>query len=146
MDSIARFCRGRRVLDVGCGRGTWSALLSLAGCDVKSCDSFDDGQFREEDCIVQAHVADGPEFVSSNSKKGDVLLLNWPPYWNDMAEESLEVFRGDRLVYIGEDWGGCTATDGFFDMLDRGWRIVESVPLRNFHGICDSVRMYKSQM
>ena len=113
---------------------------------MESCDSFDDGNFREEDCLVDAVVADGADFVSSRSEQGDVLMLSWPPHWNDMAEDSLRAFRGNRLVYIGEGWGGCTATDEFFNLLDEGWSLVRSVPLRNFHGISDSVRMYRAQM
>jgi len=146
VDSIARFCRERRVLDIGCGRGTWSALLALAGCHVESCDSFDDGNFREEDCLVNAVVANGVDFVASRSGEGDVLMLSWPTHWSDMAEDSLRAFRGNRLVYIGEGWGGCTATDEFFNLLDKDWLLVRSVPLRNFHGINDSVRMYRAQM
>lgn len=146
VDSIARFASDRRILDIGCGRGTWSALLMLAGCRVEAYDSFDDGHIREGDCIVQAGVAEGSEAVASRSKVDDVLLLSWPPHWNDLAEDSLKAFRGDRLVYIGEKWGGCTGTDEFFDLLDLQWRLVKKVKLRNFGLINDAVWMYRRQM
>ena len=144
--SIARFADDRMILDIGCGRGTWSALLALAGCRVESYDSFDDGYVREEDCLVRASVGDGSDIVASRSEENDVLLLSWPPHWNDLAEDSLRAFRGNRLVYIGERWGGCTATDEFFNLVDEDWELAGTVPLRNFAPIQEGVFLYRRQM
>jgi hypothetical protein len=142
VDGISNFARDSRILDIGCGRGTWSALLTLAGCKVVSCDSFEDYDIAAHECMVNPVVADGSTFVSQISTAEDVLMLCWPPFWNSMAEDSLQAFRGDRLVYIGERWGGCTATDGFFDLLEAGWSIKKSISLKNFWPISDSVMMF----
>lgn len=144
--SIARFAGDRTILDIGCGRGTWSALLALAGCRVESYDSFDDGYIREEDCLVHASVGDGCDILASRSRESDVLLLSWPPYWNDLADSSLQSFKGNRLVYIGEEWGGCTATDEFFNLLDKDWKLSRTVKLNNFSPIQESVFMYRRQI
>lgn len=95
---------------------------------------------------MHASVGEGRDIVASRSKESDVLLLSWPPYWNDLAEDSLRSFRGKRLVYIGERWGGCTATDEFFNLLDEDWKLSRTVPLRNFAPIQESVFLYRRQM
>eukprot|EP00929_Paragymnodinium_shiwhaense_P037235 TRINITY_DN19877_c0_g1_i1.p1 TRINITY_DN19877_c0_g1~~TRINITY_DN19877_c0_g1_i1.p1 ORF type:complete len:351 (-),score=41.22 TRINITY_DN19877_c0_g1_i1:53-1105(-) len=72
-----------------------------------------------------------------------MLLLVWPPCWEEMAAKALDAFSGDVLAYIGEARGGCTAWHSFFDALEKDWLLVEHVPLPNWHGRKDSLYMYE---
>lgn len=50
-----------------------------------------------------------------------VLYLSWPTYTGTWAEKALRVFKGEWLVYIGEEEGGCCANDEFFRVLEEEW-------------------------
>jgi hypothetical protein len=39
-----------------------------------------------------------------------LLLLVWPPCWEDMAYDAVQAFRGDCVVYVGESRGGATVS------------------------------------
>ena len=43
-----------------------------------------------------------------------------------MAARCLEHYTGQRLIYIGEGDGGCTADDQFHQMLEEHWEEVEN--------------------
>ena len=52
----------------------------------------------------------------------------WPPYGGEHARHALSVYEGDLLVYAGEGGGGCTADDGFYELLDAEWDEVSVAP------------------
>ena len=60
----------------------------------------------------------GPEVLAGRDEP--VLLLGWPPM-SPMAVNALAAFRGERVVYVGEGPGGCTANRAFFAALAGGW-------------------------
>ena len=51
----------------------------------------------------------------------DTLLFSWPPYATDAGYKALLLFLANpymtKFVYIGENYGGCNASDDFFEML-----------------------------
>lgn len=48
----------------------------------------------------------------------EVLLVSWPPYSVSVIESVAEAWGPDRpIIYIGEELGGCTATENFFTRL-----------------------------
>ena len=57
-----------------------------------------------------------------------VMLTVWPCYDQSYAAEALKAYRGDMVIYAGEDYGGCTANDEFFDILERDWVWLSSAP------------------
>ena len=61
----------------------------------------------------------------------NVLMINWPDYNNEWAFLALELFSEkatseSRVVYWGEEDGGCTADQAFHDLLSAKWEEVES--------------------
>ena len=49
-----------------------------------------------------------------------------------MATQSIELFRGTTVIYVGEGRGGATASDEFFRAVDAGWDCVRIVELQPF--------------
>lgn len=136
LDWMSAFATGRRVVDLGAGRGYWAAQMAAADIDVKAYDfeppdkvenvSFPNGGELAE---VWHPVGDLEDFErDAAGRAGDVLFLCWPPGWgNTMASEALAAFTeagGRRLIFIGQPRGGMTGDDAFFDALDAGWELA----------------------
>jgi hypothetical protein len=142
---VAEHSRGRLV-DPMAGTGYWGWLLAQLGVDVVSYD-LNPPEPGAEDNIwhrnSSVHSTVLPlEAVESVKLHGDrTLLLSWPPY-GFPAEDVLGAFAGDRLVYIGEDVGGCCADDAFFEHLESHWvEVAERVPVQ-WDGMHDVVKVY----
>ncbi|MFI6171272.1 hypothetical protein ACIBCN_31135 [Nocardia sp. NPDC051052] len=133
---IEGFVRGRRVLELGAGRGYWARQLAQLGVDVAAFDSEPPdragnvsfpGAAGQRD--VWHEVGDLAEFAAE-AQSECVLFLCWPPGWgNPMASKALHAFEeagGARVVYLGEPKGGKTGDDAFFDRLGEAWH-MESV-------------------
>jgi hypothetical protein len=142
---VAEHSRGRLV-DPMAGTGYWAWVLTQLGVDVAAYDLNPPAPDREDNHWhrnVTAHAtvgrADAVESVCLHSDR--TLLLSWPPYGFD-ARPILDAFKGDRVVYIGEDWGGCCGDDGLFETFERGWvKVAERVPVQ-WDGMHDIVHVY----
>jgi hypothetical protein len=134
---VAGHCAGRRILEVGAGRGYWAAQLfaeelKIEAFDIQPPDRIDNPSFPRRGKHLQTwyEVQDSGQFSGRTQDESDsVLFMCWPPGWGDkMASESLSQFEalgGKRLIYIGEPKGGKTANDSFFSTLSAHW-VLES--------------------
>ncbi len=77
------------------------------------------------------------------NQPGRVLMLCWPPYAEPMGFHALKGFRGDRLVYIGERYGGCTGDDAFHELLEAEWDTISEHALPQWEGINDRLFIYQ---
>lgn len=138
LDWIVARCQGRRIVELGAGRGYWAAQLSRRGAEILAFDVEPPGarsnlSFPATSGIPETWhpVGDLTAFAHIDTTDA-VLLLCWPPGWDDpMSSEALNHYReagGDRLVYIGEPRGGRTANESFFATLDAEWVLVEQDP------------------
>ncbi|WP_433713012.1 hypothetical protein ACQP2U_01475 [Nocardia sp. CA-084685] len=137
---LTQFADGRKVVELGAGRGYWAAQMAEVGVGVDAYDSEPpdktenvsfSGAAGQSD--VWHSVGDLDEFaVRPSGGPDDVLFLCWPPGWgNTMASDALVAFEargGDRLVYIGEPKGGKTGDDAFFDGLAARWELKSEDP------------------
>jgi hypothetical protein len=129
---VAAFCEGRRLVELGAGRGYWIHQLERVGVDVAAYDveppdaatndSFDPIGVQR---AVWSSVRTMDQFVA---RADDALFLCWPPGWGDpMSSDVLAEFEGaggNRLIYIGEPKGGRTGNDAFFDGLSHRWELA----------------------
>lgn len=76
-------------------------------------------------------------------KDAGILLLVWPPYDKPMANNALKKFKGNKLVYIGEDDGGATANDNFENRLDKYWKQVDEYNIPHWIGLHDTMKFYE---
>lgn len=70
------------------------------------------------------------------------LMLCWPPM-SSMAETALRRYRGDRVIYIGEDGYGCTGSDGFRALLEDHWEQTATYEIPQWQGVHDAVYVYR---
>ncbi|WP_194837402.1 hypothetical protein [Nocardia sp. XZ_19_369] len=135
IDWMARFSAGKRVLELGAGRGYWAGQLTSRGVDVAAFDveppdSTTNASFPGAAGQLDVwHAVGGLEKFEAELNGDTVLFLCWPPGWGEpMASRALQEFEsrgGSRLVFIGEPKGGKTGDDAFFDRLGERW-VLES--------------------
>jgi len=59
-----------------------------------------------------------------------------------MATNAIKSFSGNKLIFIGEGCGGCTADNEFFQILDNEWNNVDRVNIPRWFGIGDSLSLW----
>lgn len=146
---VAEHLRGWAV-DPLAGSGYWAFLLAQCGVDVVASDerppTFDKAHNKWHHhgahwTVGQAHAVDAVREAGSER----ALLLSWPPYAAPIGAEIVSAFTGDRIVYIGEGWGGCCGDDNMFALFEKDWvRVADHCPLQ-FWGIHDEVTVYDRQ-
>lgn len=131
------------VVEIGAGAGYWAALIAGHGADVVAYDakppSTEVNTYVEGTGVFFDVFAGGPERAGEYPDRA--LMLCWPPM-TPFAEAALRAYEGDTVVYVGEGWGGCCATDEFFDELDRSWTRTRTVAIPTWPGIHDTLSVW----
>ena len=135
------------LVEIGAGGGYWARLLCEMGVTIHAYDMAPPGSDKKNHWNFAKHldVQYGlPDVLAeepySNGKWA--LFLCWP-YMDAMAWECLKSFAGDTVIYIGEGHGGCTASDEFFEVLTRDYKLIESHDIPQWWGINDYLEVYR---
>jgi hypothetical protein len=149
-----------RAIEIGAGTGYWAWLLTQLGVDMAAYDidpphlsptnayhsprDTRTGMFLHQ--VIEAYFPvepGGSEVLVLPRYQEHNLFLCWPPNCDDMAIECLDMYAGNRLVYIGSPRGGYCATHSFFDVLSQGWREVARHTPARWQDIYDEVVVYE---
>ncbi|MGW3152702.1 hypothetical protein [Streptomyces sp. NPDC001089] len=119
---------GRPVVEVGAGTGYWAWQLEQAGVDVAAYDPHPAGEDNGfcTGGLYTTVLRDDAAAVKHHQDRA--LLMVWPPYGGAHARHALATYEGDLLIYAGEPHGGCTADDGFYELLEAEWEPVSTSP------------------
>jgi len=144
---IKNFVGDNKVLEIGAGNGFWASLLSTIGVlNLIAVDIFSPGYlFSPENTFYPIINMSSDEALIKHSD-ADTLISIWPPYDEPMATNALRAFTGSKFVYIGEGWGGCNADDDFFRELELNWILVETIKIKTWEYIYDSLKLYTRKM
>lgn len=131
------------VVEIGAGTGYWASLLAAFGVDVVAYDERPGHNgWCDHACYHPVSVG-GPADVERHPDRA--LFLCWPPM-SEMAAESLALYAGRYVAYVGEYSGGCCADDAFFESLDSGWVEIESVCIPQWPGLHDALSIFERQV
>ena len=133
--AITEFVNGDNVLEVGCGSGLWAGLISATAVIITATDPFLTHGFDPNKTFVDVERIDAATAIAKYSNH-EVLMLIWPPYNSPLAIDTLRSFTGDRLIFIGESEGGCTADDAFYEELSENWD-MKTISIPTWDGIYD---------
>jgi hypothetical protein len=131
------------VVEIGSGLGYWANFVRRCGGKIEI---FDDVKerghwgYKEKNCF--AVPKQGSFEVLSKFPPRYTLFLCWPPYNQPLALNCLNSFRGNRFIYVGEDWGGCTGCDTFHEVLNEEWEETKRVHIPKWSGLRDSLKVY----
>jgi hypothetical protein len=93
------------------------------GVDILACDPLaagEPGSHRHENTTAWTEIfSAGPEILRVQQLR--TLFLCWPPPFSSMAADCLKLYRGEVLLYVGEEPGGCCGDEEFEELIKRDW-------------------------
>lgn len=137
----------RPCLEIMAGTGYLSYALSLYGVNIKATDDYSwEKHFTN---FKDVENIDCLQAIKKYGKDVKFIICSWP-YMDEMANFSLVMMREVnpkcRMIYIGEGWGGCTASDKFFNNVEEceveGFNQAVS-KYRRWSGLHDRISLYK---
>lgn len=159
IDQIVKFAQNETIIEIGAGRGYWASLIKNAGGNVECWDDYSRGYSPDSQTLKmiemsRQHGYELPDFfhpvqkgsyeVLQNYPTGKgVLFLCWPEYDTSQAHDALKNFRGDKVIFVGEGWGGCTGDEEFFNLLGEEWDERDPwIEIPQYNGIHDYMSLY----
>lgn len=141
LNSISTLLQGKRVVEVGAGRGILQPLMRERGIDWLATDRTPPA--RHTDWEIYPYVMKRNWQRALKAKWGaEAVFMSWWPYENsdDCLIAQACVDRGIPLIVVGEGYWGCTGTKEFWGQ-DQDWK-VHSMPewfqeLPSWYGIHD---------
>lgn len=113
-----------KCLEIMAGSGMISKGLRDLGTDIIATDNYSwrggKSKFFENTWtdVINLNADDA---IVKYGKDVDFIIMSWP-YMNEDAYNALILMRKMNpnciMIYIGEDYGGCTADDKFFETLE----------------------------
>ena len=122
---ISQWIGKRKCLEVMAGLGVLSYSLKMEGVNIRSTDDYswkgDSSIWKKDKLWIDVEVLDALESVERYGREVEIIIMSWPPYNDKIAVKVLrkmrEVNPSCLMIYIGEEKGGCTGNDEFFDEL-----------------------------
>lgn len=132
------------LVEVGAGRGYWARLAAAAGADILAFDPFPPGEAGNNwhhgpGMFFEVGKADA-EIAAQHPDRA--LFLCWPPWGQDVASRALCSYRGDTVVYVGDE-GLSAATPEFYAELAAGFTKVRTVEIPQWPGIQDRLEVWQ---
>ena len=129
--SLAALCKGKNVLEAGSGSGWLADQLAQQGIAITAADWTDYRQPRDnkrgypmQSVFRLDHHGDAVALLPGNF---DVVLLVWPNLGTPFGEQVAHAMRsGQVMILEGEEKGGSSATDEFFDVLSADFERLDA--------------------
>jgi len=133
----------KSVLEVGAGNALEMAIMKTLpesdGIVFNATDDWSTHDSSPANAFMDVETMEGRDAVETYP--ADALMIQWPQYNSSMAVDCLRKFKGNVLIYTGEDYGGCTADDAFFEELNN-WEKVHCFDPKQWNGIYDYINIY----
>lgn len=135
------------IIEMGAGNGYWAKLIADAGGTIEPYDKTPGSHhFKSRTPTLWHPVLEGGVEKITDRHSGHVLLLVWPPYGKSLAFDALTRYMevgGRTVVFVGESYGGCTADDRFFKLLETQFEEVGDADLPQWRGLHDNLTVYQ---
>lgn len=125
------------IVEIGAGSGYWAHLLSKKGVDVVAYDNWRNPKRKQ---WFDVQLSD-ESVVKNHADRA--LFLCWPPVKDEMALKAIRKYKGETVIYVGEDRDGCTGTRSFFDFLDKHFEEEDSVVIPVWPTMHDQLVIFK---
>lgn len=156
LHAMKRFCdkkKFKKVHELCCGTGWFSHWMKKYGIPLdKAIDNKTWSTYKNDNKFLPIVTQnDAARFVKT-AGDADMFVLSWP-YMDPLARMIWDAMKpGQYLLYIGEDYGGCTADPSFFDAV-QGCRIDNDKDFNKivksfvqFNGLHDRPELYQKRL
>lgn len=129
--NFSKLLENKKVLEFGAGTGIISAMLKKLNIDIRAIDNYN----RHLNILFdEIEITDGIEYLKEHKDEYDVLFFAWPEM-NDTCINACDIFLDEnkKIYYLGEEAGGCTADDIFFNKYDLKFINVHYTSLFGLH-------------
>ena len=115
--------------EIGAGKGYWAYFINKEGGNIKCFDNSDciSNYFINKETFYPVKFCT-PIGVVEECKNANVLMFCWPEYDKNWAYEYLKTIKPSKLIYVGEEYGGCCANDNFFKFISKLMSYTPSYP------------------
>ena len=132
--TLAALCKDKKVLEAGSGSGWLADQLAQQGIEITAADWTDYRQPRDskrgypmQSLYRLDHHGDAVALLPGDF---DVVLLVWPNLGTPFGEQVARTIRsGQVMILEGEEKGGNTATEEFFDVLSADFERLDAETL-----------------
>lgn len=132
---VARHAPEAGVLSAGAGNGYDAHLFEQAGVDVRAVDVE-----VPDETWTDVEEADAIELAAETER---ALYVAWPPRNVPLAEQLLDAYEGETLIYAGEPKACDPNNEAFHDRLAANWTMVATLDLPSWPGINDNLTVYR---
>jgi hypothetical protein len=137
LEDAVSFIELDTVVEIAAGVGFWSALLRSKNVNVYTTSIVDNHYYNhkemETNIWTPIEILSGVDAVQKYTD-ANCLFLSWG---NGVLYQVLPLFKGNKIIIIGEDEGGCT------DYLDcDDFYLVKCVDIPRWRGLNDIMRFY----
>jgi hypothetical protein len=142
-EAVEALLRLGPLVEIGAGSGSWSRLLASAGADIVATDIAADAPPHRM-LTVGEHFPVLPLGAVKAARQftDRAVFVSWPKRpWP--ARLVRELGPGRRIAIVGEGRGGVTGDDLMFDILDRDFEVVATVPVPRFPTCKDRLTIYE---
>lgn len=158
VNPLAEYLKGKKCVELFCGLGALSKCLQDRGVDIIATDNYEWAESNRIKSIDTLNFWTDIEKIDAidavkKYKDADYFIISWCPYKSEASYEVLKLMReiapNAKLIHIGEDYGGCTDSDKFFEALTREDYIRDekfSIIQKNFdhfYGLHDEINLIK---
>lgn len=116
----------KKVVELGSGTSVFSKWLNVylkkenVDVDIIAVDKHEEDYFDVKNLFFETKNYDAIEYMNKYQEKDTLYILGWPSYDTSFAYNVLKNLKfNNRILYIGEQEGGCTANDNFFELLNN---------------------------
>ena len=142
--AVSLIARYSPLLEVGAGSGYLAHELQRQQADVHPTDPGHPNPlypWPTQDHWTDIEPIDARTAVATHPNR--TLLISWPDYGQNWAQEALRDFQGEHVILIGEGRTGCTGTPELNDLLDDLFVQTDGLQLPQFQHIHDRVTVHR---
>ena len=139
---MTKFIGSSPTVECNAGNGLWSCLLQLRGINIIATDIQ-----PWDRCFTEVKSLNAMDAVQTCLPNKGCIFTCWPEYTSNYMTEAIQWALDhdlvEKIIYIGEDAGGCTANEALHHLLKE--RFVEETEIDNprWAGINDHVHCYR---
>ena len=139
LKQLKKYIGNQSVLSVGSGQAFNELLMKLSGINIIATDNYESYGKNKEYYYTEVLNYNSRDAIQNI--KSDILYLSWPQQDYPMASDSLQLFKGNKFIYVGDMC--LTGNSLFYNLLNTKWKLIQSINLVKWNSVNDVLNIYE---